>query len=84
MVPISALTSGIVTLAPLLVVEAPTIVDSLAFGPRVTVLVQPAPKSVTAAIAAIFFMIYFILLNFVSAWRVSYLKLFLRQQKKCN
>ena len=52
---------GTVMLASSVLAEAPTIVDSLAFGPRVTVLVQPAPKSVTAAIAASFFMLLCIL-----------------------
>ena len=60
-VPSWALTKGKVRLASSVFAETPTIVDSLAFGPRVTVLVQPAPKSVTAAIAASFFMLLCIL-----------------------
>jgi hypothetical protein len=60
-VPTEALTSGKVRLAPSSFAEAPTIVDSLAFGPRVTVLVQPAPRSVTVATATSSFFIFSVL-----------------------
>jgi hypothetical protein len=60
-VPTSALTSGKVTLAPDSLAEAPTIPSSLAFVPRVTVLVQPAPKStITAAVATSVFIYVFL------------------------
>ena len=59
-VPTEALTRGKVTLAPSASADAPKTVVSLAFGPRVTVLVQPAPMStVTAAIATSVFICFF-------------------------
>ena len=57
----SVLINGTVTLAPSVVAEAPTIPSSLAFGPRVTVLVQPAPTSMITAIAISVFIYVFLL-----------------------
>ena len=60
-VPSSALTSGKVRLAPDSLAEAPMIPSALAFGPRVTVLVQPAPRSAIVAIAISVFIYVFLL-----------------------
>ena len=52
----SVLINGTVRLAPSVEAEAPTIPSLLAFGPMVVVLVQPAPTSMTTAIAISVFM----------------------------
>ena len=60
-VPTEALTRGKVTLAPSASADAPKTALSLAFGPTVTVLVQPVKTRATAAIANSAFMCFMLL-----------------------